>query len=425
MLPVSTGLRTLREIWMFDSVKEIFEGAAGKYLSAVDAEKSRSHQHEIGGLPKVGFKRYLGEPGKHEEYRFPCTMAYITEGDDIELCTDEVTWYDSRRKSPHRSPEYRLYYKDNPVTERIKSGDFLLVAKKKDNSLILVFTAPGSTAEFQLRHLFGIGIPESGFSAAIMPEHTLLLPLKLLLEELGIAAFGEENHGNDLDLLLERFPDRLPRTHEFSSLARELSSYDAHTDPDKALVGWMEREETLFRTYERHIVKERLIQGFGARGDDVDEFISFSLSVQNRRKSRVGHAFENHLEFIFSENGLEFEKGSHKKVTENNSKPDFMFPSFTAYHDKSVPDDRIFLLGAKTTCKDRWRQVLAEGDRLQKKYLATLEASISTHQTNEMRSKNLQLIVPSPIQYTYDTEQISWLFSISDFIQLVKEHSYH
>lgn len=407
---------------MLDSVKDIFEGAAAKYLSAVDAEKSRSNQHEIGGLPKVGFKRYLGEPGKTEEYRFSCTMAYIPEGGDIELCQDTVTWYDCRRRSSHRSPEYRLYYKNNSVTERIKEGDFLLVAKKKDGTLILVFTPSGSAAEYQIRHLFGIGTPGTTFSAALMPEHTLILPLKLLLEELGVAAFEEKPSNNDLELLLHRFPDRFPKTSEFSSMARELTDFDARTDPDKALVGWMEREETLFRTYERHIVQKRLAQGFGPNGDDVDEFIRFSLSVQNRRKSRVGHAFENHLEFVFLENNLKFEKGGEKKVTENNSKPDFMFPGFDAYHDPSVPAERIFLLGAKTTCKDRWRQVLAEGDRLKKKYLATLEASISIQQTNEMYSKNLQLVVPEPIQYSYTCNQRAWIFSISDFIRLVKEH---
>ena len=45
------------------------------------------------------------------------------------------------------------------------------------------------------------------------------------------------------------------------------------------------------------MVAERLKQGFVSEdGVDVDDFIRFSLSVQNRRKSRAGHAFENHVE---------------------------------------------------------------------------------------------------------------------------------
>ena len=93
-----------------------------------------------------------------------------------------------------------------------------------------------------------------------------------------------------------------------------------------------------------------------------------------------------------------------------------MFPSFAAYHDTAFSIDELTLLGAKTTCKDRWRQVLAEGDRLEKKYLVTIEAGISERQTDQMREKKLQLIVPKKIHPTYTNQQTSWLYSISDFI---------
>ena len=406
---------------MLDSVSDIFEGAAAKYLSAVDAERSRSNQHEIGGLPSVGFKRYLGEPGKNDESVFPCLMAFISDLGDVELCRDHVTWYDSRRNVAHRAAEYRLYYKDNPVTSQIGEGDFFLIAKHKDNSLLLIFTPPDSPAEYQLRHLFGVSRPGQRFSAANMPEVKLLLPLRLLLEEIGISAFDETTVENDLDLVLSRFGDAFPKTAVFSSLARELSGFNGMDDPDAALLGWMEREEALFRAYERHVVQRKLREGFGSDGDDVDAFISFSLSVQNRRKSRVGHAFENHLSQLFAENALPFEKGGAGRVTENNSKPDFMFPSFRAYHDANLAPDSVFLLGAKTTCKDRWRQVLAEGDRLQVKYLATLEAGISMTQTSEMRSKQLQLIIPEAVHSTYNVEQQQWLLTLADFVGLVRE----
>lgn len=406
---------------MLDSVRQIFEGAAAKYLSAVDADPSRSNQHEIGGLPSVGFREYLGAPGKGEPRRFSCLMAYLTDEEEAEFCLDQVTWYDSRYKQPHRSPEYRLYYKSNAVTERIQPTDFLLVAKKTDGSLMLLFTPAGSSVEQQLRHLFGLpGLREVGFTAAVMPTGTLALPIRLLLEELGIHAFDEEEAQGDLELLLERFPERFPTTRLFSSFARELTDFNCQDDPDQALLGWMEREEALFRAYERHTVAVRLREGFGAAGDDVDEFISFSLSVQNRRKSRVGHAFENHLSYLFNQNGLAFEMGGGPRVTENKSKPDFLFPSFSAYHDHSYPEHSIFLLGAKTTCKDRWRQVLAEGDRLKRKYLATMEAGISVSQTDEMKNKSLQLVVPAPLHGSFTVEQRDWLFSLTDFIAEVR-----
>lgn len=408
---------------MLESVSEIFDIAAGRYLSAVDADPRRSNQHEIGGLPSVGFKEVLGEPGKNDVFHIECTMAYIPDEDDEppEIVDDIVSWYDARWRKPHRSPEYRLYYRHNAVSARFRESDLMVIARKRDGKLVIFFTPPESSAAAQLQYLFGLRALRREFHQAEMPAQTLSLPLKYLLEELDVTAIEPEDAEDDLQIVFDRFPTRFPSTSEFSSLARERLPADPRTEPDGTLLTWMEREEALFRAYERHVVSERLRHGFGPRGDDVDEFISFSLSVQNRRKSRVGHAFENHLGEVFRHNGLEYEKGGHGRVTENQSKPDFLFPSFDQYHNPAFPVDRLFLLGAKTTCKDRWRQVLAEGKRLEKKYLATLEGGISEGQTEEMRNQGLQLVVPTSIQASYTAQQQDWLSSIAEFIICVRK----
>lgn len=53
-----------------------------------------------------------------------------------------------------------------------------------------------------------------------------------------------------------------------------MSNLDPRDDPDAALLEWMNREEILFRTLERHIVADRLLQGFA---NDVDGFLSYSF----------------------------------------------------------------------------------------------------------------------------------------------------
>ena len=65
-------------------------------------------------------------------------------------------------------------------------------------------------------------------------------------------------------------------------------------DPDGALMAWSDTEYRLFQAFERALVAERLNEGFSG-ASAVEDFLSFSLSVQNRRKSRSGHAFEHHL----------------------------------------------------------------------------------------------------------------------------------
>ena len=79
------------------------------------------------------------------------------------------------------------------------------------------------------------------------------------------------------------------------------------------------------------------------------------------------------------------------------------------------------MLGVKATCKDRWRQVLAEANRISPKHLLTLETAISTTQTDEMRDKNLQLVMPRSLQPTYEATQRGWLIDLGTFIALIKE----
>ena len=61
-------------------------------------------------------------------------------------------------------------------------------------------------------------------------------------------------------------------------------------------------------------------------------------------------------------------------------------PGIDEYRQEGVPTELLTFLGEKTSCKDRWRQVLSEADRITNKHLLTLEPGISKNQTDEMRS---------------------------------------
>lgn len=408
-----------------DKVSDYFEGAAAKYLSAVDADPESSNQHEIGGLPSVGFKQWLGTPAKGEKLYYPSRQVYITDDlDEPVISEGQVSWYDARHNNPDRSPEYRLYYTTTPVMRLIRRGDFFLVAKNRNGALLMAFAPAGSSAEQQLRSVFGIDQVGDAFNPGKLDVAQLLLPLRLMLESLGIELSRPgADDGMWLDRLIQQFGgDKFPVTSAFSTFARESLDKELEpvSRPDQALMGWMDHEERLFRIYERHVVRDRLLRGFGENGDDVDAFVDFSLSVQNRRKSRAGHAFEGHLAQLFRCHGLRFERGVGDRFTENKSRPDFLFPAFREYHDPDFPDARLLMLGAKTSCKDRWRQVLSEANRIPRKHLVTLEAAISEHQTNEMRAHNLNLVVPAAIQTTYTEGQRAELIDLQGFIALVK-----
>ena len=241
---------------------------------------------------------------------------------------------------------------------------------------------------------------------------------RFILDELGVEV--EEADTDRLDSLVERFHGVFPSTAIFSVYARDtLPEVDSREDPDAALLAWMEREEKLFRRLENQIVSERLKEGFRVEDNaDVEAFISYSLSVQNRRKSRAGYALEHHLNEIFMENDVRF---TRQAVTENNAKPDFLFPGIVEYHDETFPPARLFMLGVKTTCKDRWRQVLSEAKRIEQKHLFTLEPAISINQTSEMGAHHVRLVLPAGLHNTYTAEQQVWMLNLQEFIVLVKE----
>jgi EcoRII C terminal len=393
-------------------LSEYFEGVAVKRLSAVDTDPKRSNQHEVGTTRDM--RRFLGE---NHQQQFDVNYIWLGDEQDGIPCPDTATHYDSRLNQPNRSPEWRLYYSSNMVTEIMQEGDTLFLAKRPGNELLFVVVPAGSTIESQLLWLFSFDEqPDLKFTAQEyvgINDSTLDFAARFILDELGIEF--EDPNANNIEAIVERFGLVFPKTVDFSDLARlTLPGVDARDDADQALLAWLNHEEAMFRQLEKKIVSERLRAGFViAESVDVDGFLSFSLSVQNRRKSRMGLSFENHLSAVFRQHEIKFERGC---VTERGNKPDFLFPAGRNYHDPLFPSEALTMLAAKSTCKDRWRQVLPEADRLPQKHLITLEPAISGAQTAQMEESNLQLVVPLSIQSSYTDGQREWLMSLKGFL---------
>lgn len=394
-------------------LSEYFTGIAAKRLSAVEADVFRSNQHEFNGVEAL--KRIFGSAtGKQ---KFPAKFIYLTDHDSEPVATDGfLTWYDARERHPVRS-EHRLYFPTTSVSECAATGDLLVIGRRPDGSVLVVVAAAGSTVANQIEWLFGLTTLEfPGFSIREELEteqDRIEFASRFILEQIGVVVETAED--TFLEEMLRRFGGSFPPTREFSEYARAtLPDVSVPGQPDAALMAWMEREEILFRTLERHLLAERLSKGFE---HDVDGFVAFSLSVQNRRKSRVGLALENHVEQILVALDVRHARAA---VTENKSKPDFLFPGSTEYNDSAYAQIRLTMLGVKATCKDRWRQVLAEANRISPKHLLTLESAISTTQTAEMKDRQLQLVVPRSLHPTYEPDQRSWLMDLAAFTDLVR-----
>ena len=370
-----------------------------------------SNQHEFNGV--AALRQVLGEQRRSWD---AIPWHILRDDGDHARETHGLTWYDSRENHPTRS-EWRLYYTGLEGRQTlIAPGDLIVLLRREDGQLVLVSASAHSTWESQIITIFGVPSDLGGrFVSASLEQVDALYGsvASELFEAIGwVEEPGPPAESDDVRAVLERFGTTFPTSAEFSEFARAHAGPES-SDPDETLCRWWSREESLFRALEKEIIGERVTDGFGS----VDDFLSYSLSVQNRRKARAGLAFENHLEALFRSYRLQFDRGAR---TEGTRRPDFLFPGIDAYRDASFDGALLTMLGAKTTCKDRWRQVLTEAHRIPGKHLATLEPAISVAQLLEMAEHSLTVVAPRMVLASYTVPTDLVVLSVGDFVSLVR-----
>lgn len=172
-------------------------------------------------------------------------------------------------------------------------------------------------------------------------------------------------------------------------------------------------EFEIFRSVEEATWMPRITEGFSS----IDGFLGLANTILQSRKSRAGKSLEYHVEAILAEHGLlagvDF---IHNPVIEVNKRPDFLFPNVQAYSDANFPASKLRMLATKTTCKDRWRQVLSEADRIATKHLLTLQEGVSTSQFTEMTEAGVRLVVPAGLHNSYPEQVRQHLITFEEFI---------
>jgi len=201
----------------------------------------------------------------------------------------------------------------------------------------------------------------------------------------------------------------------FSFIVQQLPKNNWSQSVDKLLLKRRELEFEVFEKIEQEEVLPEIRNGFIS----VDQFIKYAHSVSNRRKSRTGTSLELNLEAIFLDEKVAFET---QVITENRKKPDFLFPSGKAYHDLDFPSRKLNMMAAKTCCKDRWRQILNEADRISPKHLFTLQQGVSANQLQEMKDNNVELVVPEPYLNSFPKEWRASLVTLDSFVKHIKSN---
>lgn len=111
---------------------------------------------------------------------------------------------------------------------------------------------------------------------------------------------------------------------------------------------------------------------------------------------------------------------SRGATPEGDRRAHFLFPSALAYRDADFPAHKLRMLAAKTTARDRWRQVLNEADRVPLKHLLTLQEGVSENQFAEMEAARLKLVIPASLVSSLPESVRPKLMTLDQFIYDVR-----
>lgn len=166
--------------------------------------------------------------------------------------------------------------------------------------------------------------------------------------------------------------------------------------------------EVEYRFYRRHELKRRASELLALLSGDNDlpsalvrrypEIDSVLLSASQQRKSRAGRSFEQHIAAALDAGHILYEE----QVVTGGRRPDFVMPDSRTLRRKSRPHDGALVLAAKTTLRERWKQVSSE--RLNcDVYLATVDDRVAATSIAEMADAGIKLVVPESLSGSDET----------------------
>lgn len=366
-----------------------------RFITGNDTGTTGSHQAGF-YIPKCASLLLFDKPGRKGENKEKTVKIRWQDDFTTESC---MKYYGQGTRNEYRITRFGRGF---PFLQDDNVGDLLIIAKFTEEE----YTGYVLSCDEDIDEFFAT------FNLAPDETNQLIDVSGLVKPDFKIAQ------------LLKEFTDQFnqfPETRIMATGARDcfnkafnVANETLKTNPDEILLNWVDTEYRLFRFMEEKIYADVMSKPF----ESIDSFVRMANEVLNRRKSRAGKSLEHHLADIFTYNELVFEE---QAITEDKKKPDFLFPNATCYHNLQFPANDLIVLGAKTTCKDRWRQVLTEADRVDVKFLFTLQQGISKNQLREMHDSHLTLVVPKKYISSFPKEYQAEITDLFNFIDMVRK----
>ena len=216
----------------------------------------------------------------------------------------------------------------------------------------------------------------------------------------------------------------MPVTSELANLARssfkkmhgleKINPFEIEAPGDALREISRKIEWDLFREYqrrERSVELVRMVMGdepvemkasavIRKLIDELPAIDALMLSASQQRKSRAGYSYEHHIEAMLTDGGVPFEK---QVILASKKRPDFILPSLAFIDSKKTGAETGLILSAKTTLRERWKQVEREmeGRRL---YLTTVDENIASSTIEDMATFGVHLVIPESLRKSKESE---------------------
>lgn len=371
------------------------EIAFSKYIMANDTGATGGHQAGF-HIHKSAWPLFFDMPGEKGGNR----DKYVTIRwqDDFETESRFIYYGVGTRD------EYRLtrFGRGFPYLNDENIGDLLIITKRADD----YYDAFVLHHDEDIETFFAAVNMSSTDTNGIIPRQQIQTAEEILLE-----CFRTFIRAQQAEFPLS--VDLSARARHCYNNAYGIDARHILANPDSDLLKWIEAEYQLFKEFENDRYATRIQTPFRS----VEELVGIANTILNRRKSRAGKSLEHHLSEVFSTFNLAYQT---QVTTEGNKKPDFLFPGIEDYRNPAFDENKLIVLAAKTTCKDRWRQILNEADRVRTKHLFTLQQGISSNQLEEMYRYNVCLVVPRPYLTSFPQEYRGRILSLGDFLTRIK-----
>ena len=134
--------------------------------------------------------------------------------------------------------------------------------------------------------------------------------------------------------------------------------------------------------------------------DVLQEIDALMLSASQQRRARAGYSYEHHIGAMLADGSVPFER---QAIIAQRKRPDFILPSLKFMDSGKTGSETALILSAKTTLRERWKQVEREKG-VRNLYLTTVDENISGNIIEDMNSFGAYLVIPERLRESDVTE---------------------